>query len=508
MTRALLLIALAGCTTPVDFDEELQNIYNAGVTNGEEALNEDIAALITRVEALEASLTAANAKIASLEENSLTSTDLDGYATESWVEGKAYATEQSVTDAGYATEDWVSEKDYATIASVSAAGYATQTWVGDQAFAAASALTTAQTSITTLQTTTGDHATRIADLESASTDYGLRLDDVEGVLPDGSTLLVDAGDCDSLRGYLENDTLVATGESVTVQVPAGYYDCGDPIYVSHPAGGNLIIEGEGSSSTEIEFAGDGFVAKDGHSIGLIKELAISGDGTQGAALYATRGGSIAVGVGVEISSFGAGAYAELGGSVDLSPESDPSAAIDISDVSVGIWATLGGSVRAWYATISAENGEQIGALATHGGVVDVSASTITDVAMGLHSSHGGVIAGEFVSVEGGPPAGGGPPPSDSRGLYATMGGVIDARDAITFNFVDWHILSEHGSTIDAELASVNCIPGPIGIGKASTARKNGYLHHDDGAINGNCSTNHNNSSALNLDDDYASMVKP
>ena len=60
----------------------------------------------------------------------LTSSSLNGYATESWVTNQGYIT--SIPDT-FATKDWVSEQGYLT--SLSLTGYATESWVSSQQFA-------------------------------------------------------------------------------------------------------------------------------------------------------------------------------------------------------------------------------------------------------------------------------------------------------------------------------------------------------------------------------------
>ena len=63
--------------------------------------------------------------------------DLDGYATEKWVEAKGYITSDEVPETpeldGYATEewveDWVEDKGYITSEGVDLDGYATEEWV-------------------------------------------------------------------------------------------------------------------------------------------------------------------------------------------------------------------------------------------------------------------------------------------------------------------------------------------------------------------------------------------
>lgn len=86
----------------------------------------------------------------------ITSSSLNGYATETWVNGKGfitssalngYATESYVTSrgyitssalSGYATESWVNGKGYLTSSSLN--GYATQSWVTGQGYATSAAL--------------------------------------------------------------------------------------------------------------------------------------------------------------------------------------------------------------------------------------------------------------------------------------------------------------------------------------------------------------------------------
>lgn len=60
----------------------------------------------------------------------LTSSSLNGYATESWVTNQGYIT--SIPDI-FATKDWVSSQGYLT--SISLSGYATESWVSSQQFA-------------------------------------------------------------------------------------------------------------------------------------------------------------------------------------------------------------------------------------------------------------------------------------------------------------------------------------------------------------------------------------
>ena len=55
----------------------------------------------------------------------ITSSALSGYATESWVNGKGYLTSSSLN--GYATESYVTSRGYITSSALS--GYATQSWV-------------------------------------------------------------------------------------------------------------------------------------------------------------------------------------------------------------------------------------------------------------------------------------------------------------------------------------------------------------------------------------------
>ena len=60
----------------------------------------------------------------------LTSSSLNGYATQSWVQQQGYLTSSSLT--GYATQSWVQQQGYLTSSSLT--GYATQNWVQRQGY--------------------------------------------------------------------------------------------------------------------------------------------------------------------------------------------------------------------------------------------------------------------------------------------------------------------------------------------------------------------------------------
>ena len=59
-----------------------------------------------------------------------TSSLLNGYATQQWVNNKGYLTSSSLN--GYATETWVTNKNYLTSSSLN--GYATETWVTNKGY--------------------------------------------------------------------------------------------------------------------------------------------------------------------------------------------------------------------------------------------------------------------------------------------------------------------------------------------------------------------------------------
>lgn len=65
------------------------------------------------------------AKISDIPDDYLTESDLNGYATQSWVEGIGYLTEHQSLE-GYAKEEWVEKKNYLTEVPDT---YATKTWV-------------------------------------------------------------------------------------------------------------------------------------------------------------------------------------------------------------------------------------------------------------------------------------------------------------------------------------------------------------------------------------------
>jgi hypothetical protein len=68
----------------------------------------------------------------------MTLADLDGYATQSWVENKGYLTSSSLS--GYATQSWVNQQKFATQSWVQGLGYATQSWVENKGYLTNAAL--------------------------------------------------------------------------------------------------------------------------------------------------------------------------------------------------------------------------------------------------------------------------------------------------------------------------------------------------------------------------------
>lgn len=70
------------------------------------------------------------------EQGYLTNSSLTGYATETWVEGKNYLTSADLST--YATQKWVQDQNYITSSSLT--GYATETWVEEKNYLVASDL--------------------------------------------------------------------------------------------------------------------------------------------------------------------------------------------------------------------------------------------------------------------------------------------------------------------------------------------------------------------------------
>lgn len=68
----------------------------------------------------------------------MTSADLNGYATQSWVENRGYLTSSSLS--GYATQSWVIQQKFATQSWVQGLGYATQSWVEGKGYLTNAAL--------------------------------------------------------------------------------------------------------------------------------------------------------------------------------------------------------------------------------------------------------------------------------------------------------------------------------------------------------------------------------
>ncbi|MCB9683921.1 MAG: hypothetical protein H6738_01795 [Alphaproteobacteria bacterium] len=95
------------------------------------------------VEAHAVDLVAHDARLAALESDHVSASDLSGVATRAWVEGQGYATPASLQGYatwtgvaamanGFATEAWVTQQGYVT--STSLDGYATEGWVDGRGF--------------------------------------------------------------------------------------------------------------------------------------------------------------------------------------------------------------------------------------------------------------------------------------------------------------------------------------------------------------------------------------
>ena len=100
-----------------------------------DAQDQSLTDALAQIEALQAELAAVQQDLAAVSGDYLTAAALDGYATETWVEGQGYATETFVTDETSATETWVVDQVYAAETWVTDQGYATETFVADQGYA-------------------------------------------------------------------------------------------------------------------------------------------------------------------------------------------------------------------------------------------------------------------------------------------------------------------------------------------------------------------------------------
>lgn len=135
----------------------------AGVTQ------DDLDVLAGQIEALQAQLTA-------LEEDCVRDTDLPS-AVAAALEGADVLTTADLT--GYATETWVREQDYLTAADLT--GYATETWVGSQGYLTAAdlvdyALAADLAALDARMTAVEDEVDVLAETSLTADDHALLLD--------------------------------------------------------------------------------------------------------------------------------------------------------------------------------------------------------------------------------------------------------------------------------------------------------------------------------------------
>jgi hypothetical protein len=191
-----------------------------------------------------------------------------------------------------------------------------------------------------------------------------------------------------------------------------------PFSLDHPSGGQISLIGDHPQNIVMNFTGSsGFTLDSGHSISSIQNITVSGvagiDGNNNG-LYVSSNATIGSVSGVTIEGFGTGVYADTGGYV--------SCAANLSCSGVGIaaharsggqvvfgvgWTYQGnaggkgestycfiaefyGQIHAIEANISENASANVEVWATHGGIVDISYSTITHTA-GIRADNDGYI---------------------------------------------------------------------------------------------------------------------
>ena len=252
--------ALADITT---LQEALDAVESGQVT--EEWVEEQDAAIAADVAANALAIDDLADRVAAIEADYLTSDDLTGLATETWVSDQGYA---SAADVAAIEADYLTSDDLT--------GLATETWVSDQGYASA------------------------ADVAAIEADYVSESDLAATTLSASETWTVgpsSSADYADLHDALDAANLlhIHPDAYLVLQLETGTHSYTDIVRVRHPNGRNILIRGDRSdpSSVVLDFSGEdasyGIYVDSASELGELSGLTLSGDGVDSdAGIYAVR----------------------------------------------------------------------------------------------------------------------------------------------------------------------------------------------------------------------------
>ena len=268
----VLFTALIGCEKPAI--HALEDRIDSLETTAED---DQLSALSDRVDELDEALSNALADITTLQE-ALDAVE-SGQVTEEWVEEQDAAIAADVAANALAIDDLADrvaaiEADYLT--SDDLTGLATETWVSDQGYASAAdvaAIEADYVSESDLAATTLSASETWTVGPSSSADYA----DLHDAL-DAANLL-----------HIHPDAYLV------LQLETGTHSYTDIVRVRHPNGRNILIRGDRSdpSSVVLDFSGEdasyGIYVDSASELGELSGLTLSGDGVDSdAGIYAVR----------------------------------------------------------------------------------------------------------------------------------------------------------------------------------------------------------------------------
>lgn len=239
----------------------------------------------------------------------------------------------------------------------------------------------------------------------------------------------------------------ALGALDAIRIPRGVtavlkVDCGEhpqpgPITVEHPQGHAIHIVGERSCGGRpvLRFAGsNGVWLTNGHQLGLLDQVKLSGDGGAGAVgIKIGAGGLLRLGQSTTVANFSVGIEVTDGGTLVAAPSSGPGVLIEGSGPSsTAVLATTDGLVIL-PGLVSQDVGR--GAEGLTGAVIDVTGATFAASEDARPAETGAVVAAYdgAIVVGHGIRTGG----AFSAGVYAGDGGIVRFDDShLTLNAID------------------------------------------------------------------------
>ncbi len=178
--------------------------------------------------------------------------------------------------------------------------------------------------------------------------------------------------------------------------------------LDHGSGADVSIIGDNLTNINLTFPnGDGFDIDSGHSFASLSNLSINGQ-VANHGVSATSGGSILNVSGLSISGFGRSLNAATNGSLVIGAE------MQYASFVYACTADYDGSIMAPYISVYGNaSSSSAGLVAAHGGVINASNSSLTNLGAGALATNGGIIDMGASQVSG-----------CTNGCEATYGGRV------------------------------------------------------------------------------------